>query len=144
MTATPGEVPVYLDMNCGFVRETERRKRVRIQVHWPLRFHNGKSMEAPETLTRDLSSGGFYCLTKMPFVPGEFRTCTLGVPTNYPRSTERLLSVECKVQVVRVQAEADGLFGVGFRIDDYRFLDNPSHQSSTHFDKSCQRESTRT
>ena len=34
-----------------------------------------------------------------------------------------MLTVECKVRIVRVQLQGDGLYGVGCHIEDYRFVD---------------------
>lgn len=103
----------------------ERRKRVRIKVRWPVWFSKEGLTEAVEMVTSDLSSGGFYFLTKEPFESGEFRECTLGMPANQPWGVDHFLLVECKVQVVRVQPLGrDGLSGVGCRIQDYRFADS--------------------
>ena len=122
--ATPSDtIPVYLKINSLAPKPMDRRRRVRMQVHWPLRFLRSDLLEAVETVTSDLSSEGFYCLANTPFVPGELRVCTLGVPTNYPRSGERMLTVECKVRIVRAQLRDDGLYGVGCHIEDYRFVD---------------------
>jgi hypothetical protein len=94
-----------------------------MQVHWPLRFLRCGVVDTVETVTSDLSSEGFYCLAKTPFVPGELKACTLGVPTNYPRRGERMLTVECKVRIVRIQLRDDGFYGLGCHIEDYRFVD---------------------
>lgn len=98
----------------------ERRKRARWQVHWPIVFCGGPG-PVIESVTHDLSSDGFYCLAGAPFVPGEVRGCTLGVPAYYPNDLTRVVPVQCRVRVVRVEALAErGLFGVGCRIEDYR------------------------
>lgn len=115
------QVPGYQDMGYRPGECADRRKRSRLQVHWPLRFLDGDTADIVETVTRDLSSDGFYCLARMPFVPGEFKLCTLGVPTSHPRNTDRVLSVECTVRIIRVQAQEDGFYGIGCRIEDYRF-----------------------
>jgi len=93
-----------------------------MRVHWPLLFHRCGTAEAVETVTYDLSSDGFYCFASTPFVPGECRVCTLTVPTNHPKSGGGVVLVECKVQVMRVQLNDDGRYGIGCRIEDYRFL----------------------
>jgi len=121
-------VSEYPKTSRGPTESGDRRRRSRIQVHWPLRFLNGDTTDIVETVTRDLSSDGFYCLAKMPFVPGEFKACTLGVPTSHPRGNERVLSVECTVRIIRVQVLDDGLYGVGCRIEDYHFV----HPSNGH------------
>ena len=57
------------------------------------------------------------------FVPGESLACTLSLPAHQPHSTERMLLLECKVRIIRVEApDGDGLYGIGCRIEDYCFL----------------------
>jgi hypothetical protein len=101
----------------------ERRRRARVQVHWPLSFIQHAAAEIVETVTHDLSSDGFYCLVNTAFVPGEIRECTLGVPMHHPNSGDRVRPVLCRVRVIRVEALGeDGTYGVGCRIEDYRFM----------------------
>ena len=111
----------FLQPNFG-VQSSERRRRTRLRVHWLLRLHKANATEAVETVTHDLSSDGFYCLAKTSFVPGESLTCTLGVPTRHPNGAARLVSVECRARIVRVEAAPGGLFGVACRIEEYRLL----------------------
>jgi PilZ domain len=100
----------------------ERRKRTRMQLHWPLRFHKTTAEGTLETVTADISSEGFYCLVKAGnFVPGEALACTLGVPARYPVLASPAMSVDCLVRIVRIDpAKEDGLNGVGCRIEEYR------------------------
>jgi|SRR5579863_4184838 hypothetical protein len=131
MAALPSEIPLYLQANGRHVKRTERRKRVRMQVHWPVRFlgHGGVDRE---TVTRDLSSEGFHCLERVPFVPGESPVCILSVPTNDPKDASRVLLVKCKVRIVWVKAANDGLYSIGCQIESYRFVDSlPADQEST-------------
>jgi hypothetical protein len=100
----------------------ERRRRIRVHVHWPVRFFLEGTEETVDTVTQDLSSDGFYCQASTVFVPGEIRACTLGVPTHH-RNGGGIRPVLCKVRVIRVEAlGADGLYGVGCRIEDYHFI----------------------
>jgi hypothetical protein len=100
----------------------ERRRRARVQVHWPIRFVRPGTVEIVETVTHDLSSDGFYCMANTAFVPGEIRECTLGVPMHNP-DKDRVRPVLCRVRVIRVEALAEGgFYGLGCRIEDYRFL----------------------
>jgi hypothetical protein len=98
----------------------ERRRRVRSPVHWPVRlFRNHKGEDTVETITQDLSSRGFYCLSKKQFAVGELLRCTLQIPTNDPGGRESHL--ECHVLVVRVDEHAaDGQYGIACRTEDYR------------------------
>ncbi|MBZ5621849.1 MAG: PilZ domain-containing protein [Acidobacteriia bacterium] len=118
-------LPTYLDTHQidtdSLVRE--RRRRARVQVHWPLCFMRPGTTQIVETVTHDLSSDGFYCLTNIAFVPGEIRECTLGVPMHHPNNGDRVRPVLCRVRVIRVEALGDdGFYGVGCRIEDYRFI----------------------
>jgi hypothetical protein len=100
----------------------ERRRRTRVEVHWPVFFAQPPVDELVESVTRNLSSNGFYCTVNAVFVPGEIRECTLVVPTRSPVG-QPLLPVLCKVRVVRVETAAKcGYWGIGFCIEDYRIL----------------------
>ncbi|HEY6989961.1 MAG TPA: PilZ domain-containing protein [Bryobacteraceae bacterium] len=101
---------------------SERRKRARTRLHWPVLLFRNHTAEAIESITRDLSSGGFYCLAKVPFTPGELLTCTLKVPTHDPNGKHLERSLECKVRVMRVELQEGGeMFGIACRIEDYHF-----------------------
>ena len=103
----------------------ERRRRVRAQVHWPVCFTRPGTTELVRTMTHDLSSHGFYCITSAGFVPGEIRECTLVVPTHHPNGGKPMMPVLCKVRVVRVEVLGEGgLCGVGCEIEDYRFANS--------------------
>ncbi len=67
------------------------------------------------------------------FIPGEIRECTLSVPTHHSPGDNRMVPVHCRVRIVRVEALSErGLYGVGCRIEDYRFLSaSPSDGAST-------------
>lgn len=100
----------------------ERRKRPRLQVHWPIHVLKPGTAHSIDTVTRDLSSEGCYFIAKSALAPGEVRTCILGVPSRDPKR-EQVLPVECQVRVVRVESiPEDGSWGIGCRIEDYRFL----------------------
>lgn len=118
-------LPTYLDTRLLDQPETiikDRRKRARVQVHWPVCFIRTGTSGCVETVTHDLSSDGFYCLADTAFVPGEIRECTLSVPMHRPYSGDRVRPVLCRVRVIRVEALGeDGAYGVGCRIEDYRF-----------------------
>jgi len=117
-------LPAYLDIQETSAKSAslERRKRVRAQLHWPLCFSGSGANETVQSVTHDLSSDGFYCVANGKFVPGETRECTLVVPTHHPSGGNPSLPVRCKVRVVRVEVLGeDGFYGVGCKIEDYRF-----------------------
>jgi hypothetical protein len=106
----------------GIAYQSERRKRARTKVHWAILLFQGHSSEAVHTVTRDLSSNGFYCLSRIPFKCGEVLICSLQVPTYEPFNNAGTLALECRARVMRREpAEADGLCGIACQIEDYQF-----------------------
>jgi len=103
----------------------DRRKRTRAQVHWPITFSLSGTTDIIQTVTHDLSSGGFYCTASARFVPGETRDCTLALPFRHSEGGSGALLVLCKVRIIRVEVMAEGgFYGVGCQIMDYRFLNS--------------------
>src|SRR4051794_37975293 len=73
----------------------DRRKRARTRLHWPvLMFRHKHGSNAVESTTRDLSSGGFYCLTDVPLTEGEDLVCSIKVPTHDPQGKH----LECALE----------------------------------------------
>jgi hypothetical protein len=92
---------------------------VRSRVHWPVLLFRNEGDGTVETTTQDLSSSGFYCLSKKPFAIGEMLTCALQVPNDHAGGKERRL--ECRVLVVRVDSPINGQYGIACRTQDYHF-----------------------
>ena len=108
----------------GFV---ERRRRARAKVQWRVWFWGGALTEPVETVTGNLSSGGFYCTSRVPFVPGETLSCKLRIP-GYHIEVSADWELACRVQVIRVEpADGDGQFGMACRIEDYRVAYHMPH-----------------
>jgi hypothetical protein len=99
-------------------RRLERRRRVRTPVHWPVTIFRSQSAETVESTTANLSSEGFYCSTKVPFVPGERLLALLHAPSHDPTAKESTCALTCQAQVVRIEP-GDGTFGVACRIEDF-------------------------
>jgi len=103
----------------------ERRQRGRARVHWPLVFYRNSAGPdaAPdriETVTQNLSSRGFFCLSQMAFAVGESLICEISFPYKDHRVAESRL--ELRVVVVRVEeSTGNGQYGIACRIEDYRF-----------------------
>jgi hypothetical protein len=117
-------LPTYLDTRPLAQPEIsrDRRRRARVQIHWPVSFIRTGTSDCVETVTHDLSSDGFYCVANTAFVPGEIRECILSVPMHRPYGGERVRPVLCRVRVIRVETLGeDGSYGVACRIEDYRF-----------------------
>src|SRR4051812_23772292 len=69
--------------DCSF--STERRKRVRIRLHWPLvMFRGWPDSDAVESITCNLSSSSFYCLSGVHLLEGEQLTCSIRIPSHNP------------------------------------------------------------
>ena len=101
----------------------ERRKRARNHLHWSVLFFRTHSAEAVPSLTRDLSSSGFYCVTGVSFTPGERLLCTLKVPTHDPNGKHLEQKLECQVRVMRVEPQCvEGTYGLACQIEDYHFI----------------------
>ena len=63
--------------------ERERRATVRTSLHWPVVFRH-RQTQTLESVTENLSSQGFYCLSQFPVPSGESLLCWLTVPTHDP------------------------------------------------------------
>src|SRR5262245_52443308 len=100
--------------------KTERRARTRAQVHWPVLLLRDCAGKAIETVTLNLSSSGFYCLSSAGLTPGERLFCTLRVPAHDPNNDGSAVSLECSALVMRSELTSSGAFGIAFRIEDYR------------------------
>jgi hypothetical protein len=101
----------------------ERRRRTRNHLHWSVLLFRNQAADAVESLTRDLSSIGFYCVTVVAFTLGERVICALRIPTHDPNGKHLERRLECKVRVMRVEPQgADGTFGLACQIEDYHFI----------------------
>ena len=109
----------------------ERRSRVRLHVHWRVFFFRTEPPEVVECITQNLTSKGFYCLSKVAFPVGENLSCNIRFPA-YDPGKEMDRQLDCKVRVTRVEANvADGLFGIACCLEDYqvaRTLEPRRHQ----------------
>jgi hypothetical protein len=99
----------------------ERRKRVRLRLHWRIEL---LSFGQPiQTTTRDLSSSGFYCWSPVPLAPGSRVVGIIHAPAHSREKPDGMLSIECQVRVARVEAQnPDGFYGLGCEITDYRLI----------------------
>jgi hypothetical protein len=100
----------------------ERRRRARNHLHWAVLLFRDHAEDAVESLTRNLSSSGFYCLSEVAFTPGQRLVCTLKVPSHDPKGKHLEQRLECQVRVLRVEPQGpEGTFGLACQIEDYRF-----------------------
>ena len=98
---------------------TERRGRQRVRLHWPVSILKGEQ-EVLGGVTEDLNSRGFSCVVEEPLAAGETVVCILRWPAGQAFGICEAL--RCHGYVVWVRAMADGRYGVGCRIDDYKVV----------------------
>lgn len=105
---------------------TNRRKRQRVVVSWPLRVWKAHE-PCLEICTVNVSSGGFYFFCPQPFSPGEALIAVLEIPGAGPdRESEKLL-LRCEILVLRVETSIESTnYGTACRILDYSVLRNGS------------------
>ena len=100
----------------------ERRKRLRLPLHWDVFWVFPGSDCRQRTVTRDLSRDSFYCIVNEALTPGERIECEIVVPAHVP-DREVTLSLRCRARVVRVeQIDAEDRYGLACRIEDYRLI----------------------
>ena len=86
-----------------------------------MRFWGTRTVPVIEAVTRNVSSDGFHCLSRIPLVPHETVGCSLAIPRLHPARGLAPMVLECQVRVVRVDPpDEQGFFGLACRIEDYR------------------------
>lgn len=105
----------------------ERRRRTRTKLHWPVLMQRERpESRTIETITRDLSSGGFYCIAAVELIEGEKLHCSIRIPTYDPRGMNPERTLECTVRVMRVvPQDSSNVFGIACRIEDYHLSQVP-------------------
>lgn len=101
----------------------ERRKRKRVALHWPVRLSRPSGAGWVESTTENLTSNGFYCVSRQPFQPGEQLECVIAIPAGGFGYSDTPIRLQCRVRVMRVENQQDG-FGLGCFIEDYGLLVN--------------------
>lgn len=106
------------------VSPSDRRKRARIRVHWPVLLFRAETAGVIRSTTQDLSSSGFYFLSNVALMPGDALACTLKVPFHDPNGKHLDRNLECRARVVRVEPQpTDSCFGIACHIEDYHLAD---------------------
>jgi hypothetical protein len=106
------------------VATRERRKRMRIALHWPVYLYRDEGAASVESTTENLTSNGFYCVSKEPFQLGEQLECVIAIPAGAFGYSADPIRLQCRVKVVRVENQID-CFGLGCAIEDYELLTQP-------------------
>jgi hypothetical protein len=97
---------------------SERRKRARASLRWIARLRRPSSdEELIEVYTVNVSSDGLYCVSPVPFHPGETLECFLEIPALTDHHEARTL--RCLVLVVRLEHLDEGRCGIALHIQDY-------------------------
>jgi hypothetical protein len=99
----------------------ERRKRKRIALHWPVYLYRDQAAPSVESTTENLTSNGFYCISKEPFQLGEQLECVIAIPAGAFGYSEAPIRLQCRVKVTRVETQSEN-FGLGCCIEDYELL----------------------
>ena len=108
----------------------ERRRRARSHVHWAVLLFRDHGGDVVESLTRNLSSNGFYCLSEVAFTPGERLICALKIPSHDPKGKHLEQRLECRVRVLRVEPHnPEGMVGLACQIEDYHFGPVPTQRA---------------
>ena len=105
----------------AIVDAQERRKRKRVALHWPVRFYREPESPLIESTTENLTSNGFYCVSKEPFQLGEQLKCVIAIPAGALGYAERPVQLQCRVKVMRVENRSSD-FGLGCFIEDFELL----------------------
>ena len=98
----------------------DRRKRARFEVRAQVVLFPLSSAGPTICVTQNISSLGFYCLSKTYFRTGDYMTCSLSLPSTDGADGKSPLELQCLVRVVRVANAEGGLFGVACKIEDFR------------------------
>src|SRR5947208_1751515 len=78
----------------GAAGARDRRKRMRARLHWAvLLFRENSASYVIESVTCNLSSSGFYCLSRVELLEGEYLACSIRIPNHDPQGNhlERVL-----------------------------------------------------
>ena len=87
-------------------------------MHWTVYLLRKFAPHPLESVTRDLSSSGFYCVVSEPFVPGESLQCRLLIPTH--NGSGGALCLHGLVRVMRVENLGPEGYGIAFAIESYK------------------------
>jgi hypothetical protein len=98
----------------------DRRRRDRLPLQLPVKFYTGDADAPIHGTTRDMSSEGFFCLSRATFTPGESVTCSIEYPAFAPDVPESRLVITCRVRIIRTVPDAtQGIHGIACRIQDF-------------------------
>src|SRR5579871_4518325 len=106
--------------NDAVVQKIERRSRPRVALQWVVHVSRAGGKHPVASLTRNVSSHGFYCVVEEPLESGERVECTVVIPIPKSARADEVLWLKCQARVLRVEpAAADTAFGAAFQIEEY-------------------------
>jgi hypothetical protein len=121
---TPGAFPAILVLRLGDrqtfqnFRMIDRQQNDRVEMRYAVSLWKPSNGTFTRTLTENLTSEGFFCVSNEPYRQGDQLEATLEVPHgrrwNMPR-----LALQCQVEVVRVKGRQSR---IGFRIKEYTVI----------------------
>jgi hypothetical protein len=101
-------------------RPTERRSRERVPVRVRVTVKPKDGSAEQTAYTRDLNSNGVFFYTESRFSEGSQMEVVLILPSELTFGEKRWVC--CQVSIVRVQKEAEGIFGVAATIEKFEIL----------------------
>jgi hypothetical protein len=102
----------------------ERRKLERLPLRCPVSLWRPTDGIFTRTMTENLSSDGFYCLSSEFFALGDELEARLEIPDQHPdharpeRGKMAALALQCRIEVVRAEDLGEKR-GLGCRIKEY-------------------------
>ncbi len=107
-------------MNTPVGGAVEQRRQPRLKLVCPVRLYRESDALELSTATENICSGGFYCISPVPFAPGERLQCDIVLPIRNDSGSGRKLILRCGIEVVHAAASGGGTgFGLGCRLVNY-------------------------
>lgn len=104
----------------------ERRKCERVHLRCALVLWSPREGTVIQTETENISSEGLYFVCGSPFKIGEQLEGTIQLPWRASKSDVSCLSLQCSVDIVRIQERSPNKFGIGCRFLSYTVLEIPA------------------
>lgn len=119
MSFVPADPPLLSPDETDCIGKRDRRRRQRMRLQLPVHLQSGD--QAPiDSITRDISTDGFLCLTPRPFTKGEALVCLIAWPSHGRGVPDKPFVLRCHARVVRCEHDLDtGLYRTAYHIEDY-------------------------
>ena len=102
------------------IQMTERRERRRLELGCSVHLTRPGGDSTIHAQTKNLASGGFYCISREAFALEDAVECILAMPG---RRGGNCWELRCRASVLRVDAVNSGsAFGLACRIEDYELV----------------------